>query len=423
MLNPSSSVDNSPFSIGIKKNLKSLMSGVSSVQSHAWPNIFSDNSMIIIESILHNDRIEERISTLAYLPAILNSLETHRGVPQAMGPIAIIVAKSSAAVKAIAKLSLDISPGVNIVQAFGVSDKLVDLMNGCDLLVTTPPAFVRLSQGTSLDIFDKQRIKHLIFDAVDAMLEAFDSEMHSIIKTCTYGPMRAPSNPQIIVTSSRYVREIKAKFEPLMEPKKRVICINDYIEAAAYFECEFELMHTTSEEDKLVEFLKLFEDRSYKNQRTAVATIDETSMEPLARRLKLAGVEHSISADSWMLQKKGSFHVLLINDENLKSMNLTCAEHLIHFSLPKSWRFFTHRFSLLRDQMYLRYDKKEDRTAPPAPHTKILLVDDNAAEFTKLISFLRSRQLMKITDRDYSSIIQVSRVFCISIRTFINFSH
>lgn len=422
MLKPSSSVDISPFSIGIKKNLKSLAidKNVSSVQSHAWPNIFSDNSMIIIESVLHNDRIEEGISTLAYLPAILNSLETHRGVPQAMGPIAIVVAKSSAAVKAIAKLSLDISPGVNIVQAFGVSDKLVDLMNGCDLLVTTPPAFVRLSQGTSLDIFDKQRIKHLIFDAVDAMLEAFDSEMHSIIKTCTYGPMRAPSNPQIIVTASRYVREIKGKFEPLMEPKKRVICINDYIEAAAFFKCEFELMPTTNEEDKLVKFLKLFEDRSYKNQRTVVATTDEISMESLARRLKLAGVENSISADSWMLQKKGSFHVLLINDKNLKSLNLTCAEHLIHFSLPKNWRLFTHRFSLLLDQMHLHYDKKEDSTAP---HTKIFLVDDNIVEFTKLISFMRSRQLMKITDRDYSLITKVSSVFCIFIRTFINSSY
>lgn len=410
LLPPVQSIDASPFSKAIKTNLVTHSADAfSKLQSHSWAHLNQGRSMVIIGK----GNIKSRMDST--LPAILNTLQKNRESTlkdqTAMGPIAIVITKSSQDVKDIAEMSIRIAPEVDIVQAAGMDNKVFDLINGCELLVTTPPAIVRLIESVALKIIDNERIKHVIFDGVDAMMEPFDSEIHKIIRTCTYGRMRASSNPQIIITSGAWSKDIKIKFMPLMELQTRVICIEDFIEAAAFCGCEFGMETCTSVDEKIVKLLRSFDDGSYKNKRTVVVTNDRKSLDSLASCMKVSHVDCSSVATEWEKQKQGSFSVLILLDENLKSANLTSAQRLIHFAVPLTWSLFTRRFSLLADQMYLHNEKRSDDTAP---FTKIFLDDENVVEFAKLVEFLQSRQLAKIPESIVGSVkVKFFNIICL----------
>lgn len=398
LFSPVRSIDAAPFSKAIKTNLVS----VNKLQSYSWAHLnYGYSTVILGKSIIKN----QRDSTLVYLPAILNTLQKNREStlknPAAMGPIAIIITKSSQDVKAIAEMSIKIAPEIEIIQAAGMDNKIFDLINGCELLVTTPPAIVRLIESVALKIIDNERIKHVIFDGVDTMIEPFDSEIHKIIRTCTFGRMRAASNPQIIITSSVWLKDFKIKFMPLMEPKTRVICIEDFIEAAAFCGCEFGMETCTSVDEKIAKLMRSFDDGSYKFKRTIVVTNDRKSSDSLISRMKDTRVDCSNVAIEWEKQKQGSFSVIILNDKDLENANLTSVQRLIHFAVPVTWSLFTRRFSLLADQMYLHNEKRSDDTAP---FTKIFLDDENVVEFAKIVEFLQSRQLAKIPESIVESV-------------------
>lgn len=350
--------------------------------------------------IVAKDALSKKETRLAYLLPILDKiLKNRQHETEAMGPIAFIAARTSCDVQMIAKLITGADAGLSVVELFGASDKKAELMNGCDVLVTTPQAFRRLVERISLKIIDKERVKFVVFDGVDAMLPAHESELGGIVKTCTSQPDK---NPQVVVTAAEWMKEIEFKFASLVQPNHLVVCIESFIEAAAFAGCKVAMEASGSEQEMIAQLAAHLSSGAYKTKRTVVLTKDLKSSKVLAEKLAAGNVAVSLANDenftsvkiSWPRKTK-DFNVLVTSDKILAKMNLRCGLELIHFGVPASWTSFSNRFALLLDQIYAHLANK---TAKNVPCTKILLDDANGLEFTQLIKFLHARKLAMIPD-------------------------
>lgn len=389
LLPPLQSISNSQFNKNIGEELKSNLKVLSKVQAHCWPQIAEGRSMVIIGR-------NKSDLTSPYLAPILDALSqsTNGHSSPGIGPIAIIITKSSSDVKRIAQLSSQCAEQLVVVEVCGVDNKIEDLMCGCDLLVSTAPALTRMIDGISFTLFDKTRIKHVVFDHADELLEPFESEINEIIRMCTYGRKMTETNPQMIVTANNWVKNIESKLMSLIHQDNLVICFEDFVEAAAYVKCldGTGMKFVANDEEKISKLVETLQTESYKSLRTAVVTNDDSSSKILVERLAKMGIQVSPADDvncktvksQWVRELQRNYSVLIASDSALRQMELTSVQNLVHFSIPKSWQSFSRRFGSMIDQFYQQMVNKKLKVAK----TTILLDNDNNLEFTQLVKFL-----------------------------------
>lgn len=387
------SFDNTTFSIPMKSLLKNNYTNFTEVQAHSWPHLHYGRSMIIIEKLKNN-------LTMTYLPAILNKISSSRiSEVKGLGPIAVIVTKSMNDFKDISRVCSKIAPNITVIEAFGICNKTAELINGCDLLVTTPPAFCRLVNGIALKLFDKRRIKCLVFHAADQMLGLFDCEINEIMRKCFDKAANTDLEQQLIVTSCSWTKGIGNKLAAVIDPKNLVICAENFIDAAVLVGLKFVMQLSSGFEEKCSKLLLEFAEGTYKSTRTLVVANDKANLKRLATKFQKAKIEfltaddenYEVAKGSWEEQNIGSFSVLVTYDSIIEKMELTSAQKLIHFAIPKSWNAFCRRFSSLMKHFYLVLEKKTERSGIS---TTILLDDEsNVNDFVHLIRFMQSRKM------------------------------
>ena len=401
---PLQSIESGIFTKSIESRLKERP--MTKLQSHCWSQIVNCHSVVIVE-----ENTIFKSPLLNYLPALLNTLK-HQQVKSGVGPVAVVIVKTSHEAKNIEKFCSDLLEDLSIVVAAGPIDTKFELMNGCDLLIATPPAFCRLIDNIVKGlIFDKDRIKHLIFHQVDTMISRHESEINAIIRTCTKKD-KPEQNPQIIVTSSRWMEEIRKKLMILIHSKDVVVCIENFLEAAAFAGCDVQFVTESklNVEGKNKKLKESLEKGVYKAKRTVVVTNDEASSKNLFEYLKKTTV-NVLHADKenfksvkteWMQQREGKFHVLITSDASLKGLELRNVENLIHFTLP-SMEKFSQRFVALIEKIYTSLRKKTVQK----PSITIFLEDENVGTFAALITFMHSRQMVNVPE-DKLEIVKVS---------------
>lgn len=390
---PFKSIESTTFRKEIKANLRTM----SKIQSYSYAQIHHGRSMLIIGDVARSE------PAMDYLPAIVNLVQSNRSEEkQGIGSVAVVIAKNKAHGASIAK-ALKIVEGISVVEALNSIDKIiVDFMNGCDFLVTTPAMFGRIIDGVSWNVFDKNRLKHVIFDGIDGMMNLFQTEVNAIIRACTSGRSNPEKNPQIIVTSNIWMKEIEFKLLSLMSPSKTVLCIDNFIEAAAFVGCKFSVAKPSLNlEDKLLKLVEHFKQKSHKKLKTIVVTNNDENMKIVAERLKkivqVLAADKSNSSEvktKWSLENGAELSVLVTNDAVLSKMELRNVQNLIHFDVPKSWSSFVNRFGVLMEQIY----KILEKTVDQPPVTKVFLDDDNVDQFAEIINFLHVRKLAKIPE-------------------------
>lgn len=377
-------------------------------QALSWPNIAEGTNVFIVNS-------ENSGKTFSYLPPILNSVMAWEETPE-QGPIGVIVVRSSREVEILYKYCLQIVPRdkMEIVKAFGMwkcDSKKVDLLNGCDLLITTPPCFSRLAEGQVIQTFSKNRIKHLIFDGIDSMHDVFEKEIKDIIKTCTWGEKHVEKNPQIVVTSTSWMEYIRRYMKLASNP---MVIFGSFVEAAVYSKCQFTIVKYSHQEklDKLFSYLK--KNRS-NPKKTLVVFNTQTELEHLKEFLSVKSVEFSLIDDKtspddidetsrkWNQIISERISIMLVADEILTECNFTCVDVLIHFSLPSSWTRFSRRFATMNDAFMTAVD---DNTADK-PLTIVMLDDRNAKEIPRLIEFAENRKLLEVIPENIKDLIKV----------------
>lgn len=360
------------------------------VEAYCWPQIRHGRSMVIIAD--KNSISDER----SFTPVIVESVKNQ---PHGFEPVAIIIVKTSSEVERISKICSKMDGEIRIVAASGSADKKFELMNGCDLLVSTPPAFCRLMKGIGQNlILDKNRLQHLVFHRIDTMIEQFESDINMVIRTCT---TKKDNNPQIIVTSPRWMTKIKTKLMRLMNPNNLVVCFEDFLEAAAFVNCSVVIESVPDAETKKTKLEEALEKGFYKERRTIVVTNDESSSKNLSDFLK--GDVQVLLADErnyktiktdWMQRRVGNYSVLVVSDSVLSKMELRNVHNLIHFSLPPSWERFSRRHATLLDLFYANLGKTLTRETKPSI---IIYMDDELVdEFAVLVSFLQSREMVDV---------------------------
>jgi superfamily II DNA/RNA helicase len=294
-------------------------------------------------------------------------------------------------------------------------------MNGCHLLITTPPCFQRFTQTELWHLFNKDRIKHLIFDEIDSMTKLFLGEIMTIFKFCTRGYASPELNPQLIITASSWTKQIEKFMTLVCDP---MFVIGAYIEAAVYTGCVFNLKKYTNDEKamKLIEFL---DDDLYVTQKTVVVVNDQNDINELQHHLlghhigyvvltsKSTREDIEAVTKNWLAEKSGRMTVLVLTDDAIVASNVKCAQFLIHYSLPATWSLFSKRFVASFDY-YQRYLSKKDcgiSTSSDVPCVKIMLDEVNWLEIPHLVEFMLDRKLIAQVPPAIADLVSVRKKF------------
>lgn len=354
---PWESVDKTLFDSLIKKEISKVK--LNDIQMFMWPQIHSSYRHAIIISNQYD-------STPLYLPALLNNIyknPTTRSYPEFMGPIAIIFVHNLTRADEVSKMCLNILKNVKLVKAAGMCEnKKVEIINGCEILVTTPSAFTRLTKNICLKIIDTNRLKHVAFDAYHLISSRYENDIDRIMKFCT---VESEKVPQIIFTSGIFASDIKQKFLCRIPREKTVACFDSFIDAAVFAGIEIRVEICKNFDEKVA---KLLEVRDFKN--SVVVTND---------------------AHIGMLKDiLSSTDAVVIADSLIENSTIRNVENLIHFSSGKNWKAFVNRFALMYDKIHDKLDGRDVKLT-----TTVLFEEQNIPEFEALITFMVDRKLYK----------------------------
>jgi superfamily II DNA/RNA helicase len=367
-------------------------------QAHSWNEIIDGRSITIVNS-------RNSGKTMTFLPPLLsllsNKLDTDEDISQ--GPIAIIITNTSREVETLYYLCKQLLPNkdVKIVKAFGIwnfKDKCIELLNGCDLLITTPSCFTRFTKCDAIKMFDRNRIKHLVFENLDLMYEKFKMDLVVILKLCTKGTDLPQDNPQIIITATCWQNYLHFFSKFSANP---IIVIDPYIEAALFAQSRFTVTRKSLKEkdQHILNNLEQFEWRMFKTAVVCSTEHEINNFQVLLRNRSLAyeildgnTIEYAIEV--WSRLKKGKMTILLILDSVLTRANIECIQILIHYSLPETWSAFSRRFALSVNY-YKFYKDLPLRDKENQPRAVINLDENNVNEIPRIINFLSDRRLVQ----------------------------
>ena len=119
-----------------------------------------------------------------------------------------------------------------IFAAGAEENRIISLVNGCEILIATPPCFLRMLRQCYISL---DRLCHLVSDDADIVVEDFTSEIKCIMRhyanllksqTCRSAPRQA-----VVMASSWSVGIASLVKAYLGNP---VVLIPDMIEAAIY---------------------------------------------------------------------------------------------------------------------------------------------------------------------------------------------
>ena len=404
---PVDNIKEANFAFEIHQGLAKLdFRTVFRLQSYTWSNILEGRSVFLING-------EKSGKTFAYLPAILSSItgDIDENEPWMAGPIGIIIVKSSKDAANILEYTRKlVNKDFRIVKAIGkfnCESKMIELLNMCELLITTPECFSRLAVDRLWPVFDKKRIKYLILDGIHEMN---DTELlKKIVSICTNGEKFPELNPQIIVTSSCWSDE----FRHLMKLSCRPITvIGSFTEVAVFAKCQFTLFKD-SIENKLGRLIEIL---SKRNSKTAIVFNNQNELTQIAFSLQkckfsIFCLDEELSKETkemqtlaWKQKPADEMSILLATDSSLSDSKIRCIKKLIHFSLPNKWSTFSERFAIMNES----FEKFSDgRTDEGRTSTEIMLDTNNVIEIPQLIKFVKERGLIKQVTTEVEQLVVV----------------
>lgn len=365
------------------------------VQAYAWNLLCKGLSATIVSQKCSG-------KTLSYLPCLISLLANiDLDEERSVGPFGLIFASSSQEADVIYKLCREfVNLGkFSVVLASGkwnLHEQQRKLLNGCHLLITTPPCFLRLvNEIEDVQVFDRDKLKNLVFDNFDEICEKYSESLRDVLKICTYPPEYKHKNPQIIIATTKW-QEMVAGMQTLSSYP--TVIISDHIEAAIYAKSRFIITRITFDE-KCKQFLSRLETGEFRKIRTVVFVSYPSELEAVKELCKYSDIEFvalssttKTAIDELWKKADGSMKVVLATDDAMINYKIKNAQTLIHFSLPKSWTIFTKRFACCFNYYKLCIESKFEN---PTPTAIVMMDQDNILEVPRMISFLRDHRLVK----------------------------
>ncbi|XP_047524445.1 putative ATP-dependent RNA helicase TDRD12 [Pieris napi] len=390
--NPIFTMRDIPFNEHIQIVLKKMsITRPMSIQSITWHTILRGHSTFIIGPKFCG-------KTMGYLASVCRLISD--GTPEisnCVGPICIIVcatAQSVTQIEEIAKMLLGFKDRILAVYS-GVDDMFIatSLLNGCDLLISTPSVLVRLLQDNDFGV-DLRRIRIIVLDDCERMNEVYRREL----KFCLHKIKE--------VENSRSNKELKVQFViasriwcDFMEPLAKkvpdaVISIGAFPECVIYSKAKMTVSFVKN--DKVGSVLEFLDEIDASKKVVIVCRLDD-EVKILEKGLKcrqnyiFACHKEMTLSDLYNINSSWKNYdapligpILICTDENLTYLNITDANYLVHYSLPKEYLFFRKRFFVLNDKYPSIFHSNNDSVK-----IKIILEEVITEELPKILNFVK----------------------------------
>ncbi|XP_071544894.1 uncharacterized protein [Panulirus ornatus] len=297
------------------------------LQAYMWPAIVRGSSVIVVGGTSCG-------KTLGYIVPLLSTiLDTwqhinHRLVP-GIGAVMVVICKDWRNARCVADYIVNFLPAnctFKIMTAWGgcgheeTKDTKMQLLGGCDILITTAPYLLRLLMGKSGDkskdldpetldipVTSMARCCHLVIDDADSILENFSCEVKQLLmiwgegrKECERGDLEQ----QLILVSSRWTKNFDSLTHtliPLMDPTVIVSAPGEAAIGARVTNSFHVVLDEGASLEKVVELIQ----KLYSHKKNLVFVINDLVAEKLKSMLESTAI-YSLSVSStvvmWDLQ-------------------------------------------------------------------------------------------------------------------------
>ncbi|XP_068621938.1 putative ATP-dependent RNA helicase TDRD12 [Battus philenor] len=337
--------------------------------------------------------------TLGYLPAVCRLLsDSYLDSLDSVGPTCIIVcatAKSVCAVEKLAKKFLGAQKKVlSCYSGVDESHVTMSLLNGCDLLISTPSFLVKLLQASDFGI-DLRRLATFVFDDCERLGEVYGNEVKFIIftiKETLKNRINKELKVQYIVASRQWCDFMKplAKKAPYS-----VVCIGAFQECVLYSKACM-TVNFVQQKNKVNTVHEFLDDIDLTKKIVIVCRTDEEIIE---LKKSLRKYNNTVFACDSTMSIQDMHHlrvawdeyeeplsgpILLGCDDTLTHLNVTDANYLLVYSLPNMFSSFCRQFSVLNDNYPSIFNANKATIK-----IKILIEESNLEQLPKICEFIK----------------------------------
>ncbi|XP_014677019.1 PREDICTED: putative ATP-dependent RNA helicase TDRD12 isoform X5 [Priapulus caudatus] len=354
-LQPISYLSQASFHKDIKSRLNALgFMNPERIQKYCWPAILRGRNVVALS---HSGNI------LAYLLPLLTQIQqsnVHKQLPMGNGPLAIIMTSSWKTALAIYDCCEKICEGIVqharalVVYGGGQEEnQIVSLINGCELLVTTPYSLERMLQKSHTNL---DRLCYLVLHDADVLVEEFTEKVKSLMSRFAAVLKQRPSNciPLQILCFGVYWTPGVANFLQVYMPEPLVI-ITSMVEAAVYARVKQNVQVCTAE-NRSVELNGILRNLTDIQKRVIIFVNNEQDVNDLRQLVSsqidsndsilvaVGAMAHNNIQDlrrEWLeAGSKGTGRVfLLLSNTNIHLMLITDANLVIHWDLDSKIMF------------------------------------------------------------------------------------
>ncbi|XP_069113789.1 putative ATP-dependent RNA helicase TDRD12 isoform X2 [Argopecten irradians] len=397
-LKPAYNIHDTPLDPIIREGLDNLgIVAPKFIQCYAWPALLRGRNVVGIAPSGSG-------KTLAYLAPLLTDLlkpSNYKDIPTGNGPYAIIIVpfwKSAQMVYDVTQTLLRDKNSFRVLVVYGGGNEesqVVPLINGCELLITTPRSLSRLLQQKYTHL---ERLCHVVIDDADIVLEEFREEIQDFMTTysCVVEEHVERSAPREVLLFSSCWCNMVNSFTDAFMPDPTLI-ITSRFEAAVYGRVKhIPLLWKT--EQLMPQFLELVSSLAQDHSKIIIfcSNVNKTllihkmlksrSLYSLLTHDKMDTLELEQIGGEWAGPSTNG-RILICTDESVEELKLVDARAIIHFDLPSSKTKFGNRLSTMSKYYYNSSNK--EKVADIEPTSYVLITEESVQQVETILQLLK----------------------------------
>ncbi|XP_070809115.1 putative ATP-dependent RNA helicase TDRD12 [Pituophis catenifer annectens] len=400
-IDPCSSLETAPLFPALKKELlRKQFQGPNHVQSYCWPAIARGYDSLIISS---------ESNPLSYLLPIITFLQSRNcyiSLSARHGPVALIICPGQKKAELVFELlkmyshcSRPLHPMLLFLGMNKEEIKSVRIPRGCEIVVTTPPSFLRLLEHHSLLFL---RLCHLVFDEVDVLFSDAKEQLLAILQYYKFNlsvEEKEFAPQQIVAVGNHWDKNVDVLTKEFMNDP--YIIITSMEEAAIYGKVQ-QVVQLCLECDRISTLLQTLDFTPTDAQKTLIFTssVEERDMVYKAVEsislfcLKMnpgIGFQSDYIVEQWNKTISPGTHVVLVlTDDCTAAVKFTDATRVIHFSFPPTPRIFGARLHGLSANFQNSVEKSPSLGKEQSKAKSILLLTEkNACHAVGVLHYLK----------------------------------
>uniref|UniRef100_A0A8W8K9B9 RNA helicase n=1 Tax=Magallana gigas TaxID=29159 RepID=A0A8W8K9B9_MAGGI len=366
--------DNVPLVSELKEILKGFeFPSPMLIQAYGWPGILKLNHVVGISPV-------QTGKTFTYLCPLLSELlnpQSYQELAIGNGPLALILVSSWKKAQGVYDITRGLlrehrRPRPLIIYGGGCEhNQYIPLMNGCEILIATPPCLIRMINRRYTDL---QRLCHLVVDDAEIVLKEYSEEVQKIMEWFAEARKENlhKSVPyQVVAMGTQWTPPVLSFTQAYMlDP---TIVITSRFEAAIYGKVtqQVHMCPSSLRSTRLLELLDAILNKGMKVIIFTTTVNDVCFIMELLKSHSLCCNKIHHQMDSYEVEavlhdwssglEKDSPKLLVCTDECIDDMKIDDANAVIHFDLPsESKTRFGNRLSCMR-KYYAKYSESEEQ--------------------------------------------------------------